>query len=69
MSDKEVVKPPLVKPPEQVSRQSQLFFAAVMASLHDNCNCRACNILKKIADTMINNLVGGALSGEGGGKT
>jgi len=69
MSGKEVARPPLVKPPEQVSRQSQLFFAAIMAALHDNCECRACNILKQIADTMINNLVGGALSGKGGGKT
>jgi len=69
MSGKEVVRPPSVKPPEQVPRQSQLFFAAIMAALHDGCGCRACNILKKIANAMIDNLVEGVARGEGGDKT
>jgi len=68
MSEEKTLKPPLAKPPEQVPRQSQLFFAAIMAALHDSCGCRACNILKKIANAMIDNLVEGVARGEGRGQ-
>jgi len=69
MSREKITRPPLIKPPEPALRQSQLFFAAIMAALHDNCSCRACGILKQIADTMIENLMRGVPGGEGGSKT
>jgi len=69
MSEGKMTRPPLIKPPEPAMRQSQLFFAAIMAALHDQCSCRACGILKEIANTMIKDLMRGVASGEGRGQT
>ena len=44
-------------PGAEVLRQSQLMIAAVMAALRDSCDCRACRLLRRLSDSLINALL------------
>ena len=42
-----------------VLRQSQLMIGAVMAALRDGCDCRACRLLRRLSDSLIDALLEG----------